>query len=151
MSRWTSSPFGAADLNESLPDALLYVAQKAFVQRGATVLILNDPNYGLDFPGGKIQQGELDLTASLRREVLEETGLEIEVGHPCVTWIDPLHPMAVRTGVPVLLIGYRCQHTGGEVRLSDEHDGFTWMLLEEAARVPLESGYHAALRTYCGS
>jgi 8-oxo-dGTP pyrophosphatase MutT (NUDIX family) len=138
-------------MTASRPDALLYVAQKAFVQRGSTVLILNDPNYGLDFPGGKIQLGELDLAASLRREVLEETCLEIEVGRPSVTWIDSLHPLAVRTSVPVVLIGYRCRHVSGEVRLSDEHDGFAWMSLDEAAKVPVESDYHAALRTYCGS
>lgn len=136
-------------MTTSLPDALFYVAQKAFVLRGSTVLILNDPNYGLDFPGGKIQQGELNLVGSLRREVREETGLEIEIGDPFVTWIDPLHPMAVRTGVPVVLIGYRCQHLSGEVRLSDEHDGFKWMTLDEAAEVPLASDYHAALRAYC--
>jgi len=134
----------------SLPDALFYVAQKAFVQRGSTVLILNDPNYGLDFPGGKIQQGELNLVESLRREVREETSLEIDIGHPFVSWVDPLHPLAVSTGVPVVLIGYRCQHVSGEVRLSDEHDIFAWITLDEASEFPMESDYHAALRAFCG-
>lgn len=73
-------------------DALFCVGQKAFVEKDGKVLILNDPDDGLDFPGGKIQEGEAidgdasSLFRSLQREVREETGLEIEVGNPFVVW-----------------------------------------------------------------
>ena len=67
-------------------DALFYIGQKAFIEKDDEVLVLNDPNYGLDFPGGKIQAGEINFKESLRREVREETSLEIEVGEPFVVW-----------------------------------------------------------------
>ena len=39
-------------------DALFCVGQKAFIEKDGKVLILGDPTEGLDFPGGKIQDGE---------------------------------------------------------------------------------------------
>jgi len=48
-------------------DALFYVGQKAFIEKDGNILILNDPSEGLDFPGGKIQIGELDFPEALRR------------------------------------------------------------------------------------
>ena len=110
--------------------------------------MLNDPRFGLDFPGGKIQEGEADLAAALRREVREETGLEIEVGAAFTTWLDPIHPMFRRTGTPVLLIGYRCRLLGGRLRLSDEHDGHRWIEPAAFAEVDDRSTYAAALKAY---
>ncbi len=109
-------------------DALFYVSQKAFIRDGdGRVLTLNDPNFGLDFPGGKLQDGETDLAAALRREVMEETALEIEVGPPFTAWLDPRHPFVRLTGRQVLLVGYGCRLISDEVRLSDEHDAFRWV------------------------
>jgi len=129
-------------------DATLYVSQKAFISNGRELLLLNDPRFGLDFPGGKIQEGEADLAAALRREVREETGLEIEVGAAFTTWLDPIHPMFRRTGTPVLLIGYRCRLLGGRLRLSDEHDGYRWIEPAAFAEVDDRSTYAAALKAY---
>ncbi len=69
-------------------DAQFYVVQKTFIRKGNEVLVLGDPEEGLDYPGGKIQEGEIDPAQSLKREVREETGLEIEVGDPFVTWTN---------------------------------------------------------------
>lgn len=130
------------------PDALLYLSQKAFVRRGDEVLILNQPQWGLDFPGGKLQAGEGDLAAALRREVVEETGLDIEVGPAFVTWLDDLHPLFAKTGTPVLLVGHRCRWVAGEVRLSEEHDGWRWIGRDQWREVDDGSTYAAALGAY---
>lgn len=69
-------------------DALFCVGQKAFIEKDGKVLVLHDPGGRLDFPGGKIQEGEAkdaeasSLIRSLQREVREETGLEIGVFGP---------------------------------------------------------------------
>lgn len=69
-------------------DRLFYVGQKAFIEKDGKILVLNDPAEGLDFPGGKIQVGEINFTEALKREVGEETNLEIEVGNPFTTWYN---------------------------------------------------------------
>ena len=43
-------------------DQLIFVGQKAFIDKDGEILTLTDPNLGVDFPGGKIKEGETDLT-----------------------------------------------------------------------------------------
>ena len=47
-------------------DLLVWVGQKAFIRKDGEVLVLQSDNIRLDFPGGKIQQGETDFIASLK-------------------------------------------------------------------------------------
>lgn len=108
-------------------DALFYVGQKAFISRDDEVLVLGDPTEGLDFPGGKIQEGEENLTESLKREVREETDLEIEVGAPFITWTNTFPDNHRFAGKKVYLVGYKCKYISGEVVLSDEHNKFKWV------------------------
>ena len=95
------------------------VGQKAFIERDGRVLILFFPNGWLDFPGGRINEGEDDLGEALRREIREETTLEVAITAPFATWLG-------RAGT-VLLVGYRCSYVSGEVTLSDEHNDFRWV------------------------
>lgn len=104
------------------PDQLFYAVQKAFIEHDGKILVLNDPVEGLDFPGGKIQEGETDFIESLRREVREETGLDIEVGDPFAVL-----PAGPHDGKMVYMVAFRCRYVSGEVSLSDEHDGFQWV------------------------
>lgn len=108
-------------------DALFYVGQKAFIKKGDEILLLIDPVLGMDFPGGKIQEGETDLLASLRREVREETQLEIEIGDPFATSSYTFRPDHRYAGKTIFFVGYECQYLGGEVVLSDEHTAYHWV------------------------
>ena len=60
----------------------------------------------------------------MHREVTEETGLQITVGEPFVTWTN--HGV---NGVKnnVFYVGYLCEYVSGEVELSDEHLEFEWV------------------------
>ena len=42
-------------------DQLFFVGQKAFIVRDGKVLVLFNPEGKIDFPGGKIQEGEEDF------------------------------------------------------------------------------------------
>jgi 8-oxo-dGTP pyrophosphatase MutT (NUDIX family) len=86
---------------------------------------------------GRVRPGEEPFEA-VRREILEEAGL-----------VDGVHlrleprPVAAysttRAGEPMVLILYRAEYLGGEVRRSDEHDAHAWLTPDEfAARSPLE-------------
>jgi len=107
-------------------DQQFYIGQKAFIERADKLLILHDNIVGLDFPGGKIQVGETNLKDSLRREVKEETRLEIEVGKLFITWTKEMVTEKYK-GKKLLLIGYKCKHISGEVSISHEHKDFRWV------------------------
>lgn len=115
-------------------DALFCVGQKAFIKKDDKVLVLNDPLAGLDFPGGKIQESEAkegntdSLVDALKREVREETGLEIEVFEPFAVWYRKFSDKNHRNyGKEVYLIAFRCKYVSGEIKLSEEHNKFKWV------------------------
>ena len=132
-------------------DKKFFVGQKAFIERDGKVLVLNDPILGLDYPGGKIQEGETDWVAALKREVREETGLEITVGEPFITWHYKVPEGPHRNaGIDIFLVGYVCTYVSGEVALSGEHDSFAWVDRDTYQKYVADDtdGYFQALRAY---
>lgn len=67
-------------------------AVQALVVRDGRVLLARrdrDPGRGKwDFPGGYLEEGE-DPLVGLRRELLEETGLEVRPGAYLGAWVEP--------------------------------------------------------------
>ena len=95
------------------------------IQRG------REPGKGLwAVPGGKVTVGET-LRAAARREAMEETGLDVEVGE--VLWvgehIDDSHHM--------VLIDFAATVLGGELVAADDADDARWVSLETAKDYPL--------------
>ena len=135
-------------------DALFCVGQKAFIEKDGKVLILGDPVEGLDFPGGKIQEGEakdgdvFSLIRSLKREVKEETGLEIEVFNPFAVWYHEFPKGHRNYGKVVYLVAFKCRYISGELKLSDEHDKFRWVDKNDYKEVDDGSDYFDVLRKY---
>ena len=134
-------------------DALLYVGQKAFIEKDGKILVLHD-YLGLDFPGGKIQEGEIkdgdfnSLNDSLKREVAEETGFKIEVFDPFAVWYRVFPKIHKYYGESVYLIGFKCKYISGDLKLSDEHDKFEWVDKSSYEKWNDKSGYFTALKKY---
>jgi 8-oxo-dGTP pyrophosphatase MutT (NUDIX family) len=116
-----------------------YVGQKAVIERDGKVLVLFSRGL-VDLPGGKVQEGETDLVAALRREVREETSLEIEVGEPFATDLS--------SDAAVFFVAYRCRYASGEVVLSDEHDAFRWVDSSSYQKLPNANPLYRMLRSY---
>jgi len=129
-------------------DEIFYVGQKAFIKKGDETLVLGDPIEGLDYPGGKIQEGETDLVESLKREVREETGLEISVGEPFATWTNTFPDGHRLAGKQVFLVAYKCEYLSGEVKLSHEHDKFSWVNKTNFKEVDDGTSYFDILEKY---
>lgn len=129
-------------------DKLFYVGQKAFIEKNGEVLVLNDPVLGLDFPGGKIQEDEIDFDLALKREVKEETDLEIEIGLPFTRWSYLLRHGHSHAGKTIYLIGFRCKYVSGNIKLSHEHDGFNWVNKENYREFENSTEYFKALEKY---
>lgn len=85
-----------------------------------------------DMPGGRINIGS-SLIENLKREVMEETGLEI-IGEPkLITAQDIIKEQHV---VRLVYIGFG----KGEVRLSGEHSEYKWLTLAELSNLePIDS------------
>jgi ADP-ribose pyrophosphatase YjhB (NUDIX family) len=72
-----------------------------------------------------------DITTSLRREALEETGLEVEP----VTLTGVYKNMSR----PIVALVFRCKPTGGQLTLNDEVTAFRWVTVSEVAEAADEA------------
>ncbi len=81
-------------------------------------------------PGGLVEVGEL-LSVAVAREVLEETGLEVEPG-PLVEVFEPLEKDA-QGGVVFhyVVLDYFCRYLGGEPAASSDAAEVRWVGQEE--------------------
>jgi len=101
-------------------------------ERGRILLIKrgHEPGKGLwSVPGGRIEPGETDEQAVVR-EVLEETGLEVECG--------PLLGAIERQGMSGMILqisDYRAVVTGGELAAGDDAADARWLTLQEASEL----------------
>lgn len=83
-----------------------------------------------EWPGGKSDPGEA-FDVALKREVLEESGLEVEI-----TGVAG----AIAYEMPAVHVVLLCLETrvvGGELKLSEEHDQFAWVPFQQYAHVDL--------------
>lgn len=131
------------------PDELFYISQKALILKDGEVLVLNDPIEGLDYPGGKIQEGETDLAESLKREVREEVNLEVNVGEPFYSYVfTKSFEGQEHSGKSVLVIVYKCDYISGDLNLSKEHDKFSWVNKDNFNSVDDGTSYFEILKKY---
>jgi 8-oxo-dGTP diphosphatase len=106
------------------------LAAKAFIsnEKGEILLVKRDPNNiqapgSWEIPGGRLEEGE-DPKEGLKREVKEETGLEIEIIIPFST-----RHFTRTNGQLIDLIIYYAKNKWGKVKLSEEHTEFEWVKL----------------------
>lgn len=107
-------------------------------QRGEVLMIRTHKwsnRWGI--PGGKIKRGETS-EAALRREIIEETALEID-DIQFVMVQDCIEPPEFERSAHFLLMNYvaRCVSDGATVALNDEAEEYQWLTPQEALKIDL--------------
>ena len=118
---------------------------QAWIDREGEFLALRrnqDPNRGeWNMPGGFVEPGESGPKAIIR-EVLEETGLDIEPGSVIGIFDSTYGDDAGAR--PIFDVAYRCRIIGGELDVSDESVEAGWFTLAEFPQ-PAFAGERRAL------
>lgn len=117
------------------------IATKALIvnQEGKILLLREADTYAegtncgrYHLPGGRLNIGE-PFEDGLKREVREETGLSVEIGKPI--YVGEWHPII--KGVPnqIVAIFFICKPLSTDIRLSEEHNDFKWLLPKETRKL----------------
>ena len=108
-----------------------YVAVKALVCYGSKFLLIKRTTeargdyYHWEFPGRRLEFGESPMQA-LKREINEETGLEVEKLILLNAWNSFKDECTEIIGLT-----YICTANGDNVMLSKEHSDYEWVTYEE--------------------
>jgi ADP-ribose pyrophosphatase YjhB (NUDIX family) len=111
---------------------------------GAILLIQRGtpPSEGLwSVPGGRVEWGE-PLAEEVRREVLEETGLEVEVGEVAGV-VERIYE-----GFHYVIVDYFVTVLGGTLEAGGDVRDARWVPEADVAALPLAPGVAGALRDF---
>jgi ADP-ribose pyrophosphatase YjhB (NUDIX family) len=75
-------------------------------------------------PGGRIEIGE-NWRDGLDREVLEETGLKVNIIKPI--FIGEWHPVIKSIKTQIIAVFNICKYIDGAVKISQEHSDYKWI------------------------
>ena len=89
-------------------------------------------------PSGRIEPGE-SVSEACQREVLEETGLEVEITRLIGIYSNPNQIIEYPDGnkIHLIALSFEVKVTGGQLSLSDETTEFGYFSLEEISKLDL--------------
>jgi 8-oxo-dGTP diphosphatase len=114
------------------PDAPVIGVGAVVLQHGNVLLVKrgHEPRKGeWSLPGGRVELGE-SLIEATRREIREETGLDVDVG-PLIEVFDRIHRRDGRVQYHFVIADYLCTPRGGSLAASDDAEAVAWVNPEE--------------------
>ena len=118
------------------------------VQAGRVLLVRRDtePLRGeWSVPGGMLELGE-KLRDGVRREVLEETGIEVETGEVLEVFDSIFTDALGRTQYHYVLVDYLCKPLSGEARAGSDVSDVRWVSADALAAMGLRESIEQVVR-----
>jgi len=100
-------------------------------------------------PGGMLELGE-KLRDGVRRETLEETGLEVEPGEVLDVFDSIFPDREGRTQYHYVLIDYLCRLVSGEARAGSDVSEVRWVSPQDLASMSLRASIELVVRKGLG-
>lgn len=99
-------------------------------------------------PGGAVETGER-VEDALKREVFEETGLDVSVDSIATVFERIMPDESGRCEYHYLLVDFFCTIQGGEARPGDDSAAVSWFRISDLPSLPLTSGTLAVIESCC--
>ena len=122
------------------------ISQKALIVRDGKVLLVWDNKTRWELPGGRLHKDEQPLDG-LRRELIEELGLEVEPGDVAYTFVF----VSESSGMAHFVVVYACQSRTAidDMKIDPkEVGGVRWVGLDDFETLSMRDGYKEALRKF---
>ena len=122
-------------MTREFPDRPVVGVGGVVVQDNRALIVkrAHEPRKGeWSLPGGLVELGET-LVDALRRELKEETGLEVDVGE-VVEVFDRVHRADGRIQYHFVIVDYLCRPTGGTLCAADDAEDVAWVTADEIER-----------------
>jgi 8-oxo-dGTP diphosphatase len=114
------------------PDRPVVGVGGVVVSNGKVLIVkrAHEPRKGeWSLPGGRVELGE-SLVDAVRREIKEETGLDVEVG-VVVEVFDRIHHHDGRVRYHFVLVDFLCAPVRGTLRAGDDAEDVRWVTAAE--------------------
>jgi 8-oxo-dGTP diphosphatase len=113
--------------------ALFQASIKIILKKDGKILALRTTDDYLDFPGGRLDETEiqLDHKQAVLRELKEELGDSIKVKVGKLAFVSRRSYSHQGTKNYVLAIFYLAEYQSGDINLSDEHSQYVWLTPDE--------------------
>jgi len=115
----------------------------ALIIEGDSILLVQRGKQPLQgqwsLPGGAIETGEL-LKTAVAREVLEETGLTVEVGAMAEIFERIMPDATGATEYHYVLLDYLCRVISGTPRPGDDSCAVAWVRRQDLHTLPITAG-----------
>jgi 8-oxo-dGTP diphosphatase len=135
-------------MKRDYPEHPLIGVGAVIVSGGRALLVLRDsePLRGeWSVPGGLLELGE-KLRDGVRREALEETGLEVEPGEVLDVFDSIFTDPLGRTQYHYVLVDYLCRPLAGEARAGSDVSDVRWVGAEALAAMGLRPNLEQVIR-----
>lgn len=116
-------------MTEKILPAHIVAAAGIVLNENGEVLLVNTYQDSWVLPGGEVEVGE-NLVDAVKREIFEESGIEVEVGEVfCISSNTCTYPgyNGVKTVPTKVIFDFICKEKSGILRGSDENSVSAWV------------------------